>query len=105
MQARPLAAHLRRGALSTAPGDWGLRGASPRGSPCTQPLPLLPPTPSDLQGHLLISSPNWIVGRQEELFNLYSLKCFHGRRGRREGVGEKGNSDNYVNSYDLLKTY
>lgn len=60
--------------------------------------------PSDLQEHLLISSPNWIAERQEEPVNLCSLIYFHGRRGR-ERSGKKGNNDNYVNSPDLLKMY
>ena len=83
MQASPLAVQLRRGVPSMAPDGQGLRDASPGGTHCVQPLSHLSPAPSDLQEHLLISSPTWIVGRQEEPVNLCSLKCFHGSKERR----------------------
>lgn len=87
MQASPLAVQLRSGVASTAPGGQGLRGTSPRGSHCAAPSQLSP-APSDLQEHLLISSPTWIVGRQEEPVNLCSFKCFHGRKERRNDKKE-----------------
>ena len=88
MQASPLAVQLRRGVPSMASDGQGLRGASVRGTHCVQPLSHLSPAPSDLQEHLLISSPAWIVGRQEEPVNLCRLKCFHGRKERRNGKKE-----------------
>ena len=84
MQASPLAVQLRRGVPSMASDGQGLRGASVRGTHCVH----LSPAPSDLQEHLLISSPAWIVGRQEEPVNLCRLKCFHGRKERRNGKKE-----------------